>query len=129
MKRKFSTSWKSSKKPRKQVKFRKKAPLHTKQKFVSAHLSPELRKKHNKRAIPLRKGDKVKIMNGSKKGKTGKVGNIDLKKSKIYIEGFEVSKIDGTKSNLSFQPSNLMITELILEDKKRIKTEEKKNAH
>ena len=49
MKTKFSSSWIKSKQPRKQRKYRRYAPLHIKQRFVSAHLSKELHKKYNKR--------------------------------------------------------------------------------
>ena len=62
MKQKFSTKWKSSKQPRKQRKYLANAPLHLKKKFISVNLSKELRKKHGKRNVSLRKGDIVKIM-------------------------------------------------------------------
>ena len=62
MRNKFSTAWKASKQPRKQRKYLANAPLHLKKKFVSANLSKELRKKHEKRSLPLRKGDTVKAI-------------------------------------------------------------------
>ncbi len=62
MKKKFSDKWKASKLPRKQRKYLANAPLHIKRKFLSANLSKELRKKHGKRSIPIRKGDTVRIM-------------------------------------------------------------------
>tara|TARA_Y100000310_G_C20100943_1_gene542694 strand:- start:21 stop:407 length:387 start_codon:yes stop_codon:yes gene_type:complete len=121
MKTKFSTSWKASKQTRKQRKYRYNAPLHVKQKLVRAHLSKELIKKYGRRSLGLRKGDKVRVMNGEHKKHEGKVDKISLKKGKVYLEGIEVSKIDGTKTVYPFEPSNLMITELILEDKLRQK--------
>jgi len=121
MKQKFSKTWKSSKQPRKQRKYRHNAPLHIKQKFMRAVLSKELRKKNNKRSFSLRKGDKVKVMRGQFKKHEGKVDRISLKKFKVYIEGVEVSKKDGTKTTYPFDNSNLMITELNLEDKMRRK--------
>jgi large subunit ribosomal protein L24 len=117
----FSKNWKSSKQPRKQRKYRYNAPLHIKNKFMSVHLSKELRAKHHKRNITVRKEDTVKVLRGQFKGKTGKVERVDLKKTKLYITGIEVSKKDGTKSFFPFEPSNLMIIELNLEDKKRVK--------
>ncbi|HLC64948.1 MAG TPA: 50S ribosomal protein L24 [Candidatus Nanoarchaeia archaeon] len=129
MKKKFSVAWKGSSKPKKQVKYRHQAPLHIKHKMVSAHLSGELRKKYGKRSAPLRKGDKVKIMRGNYKKKDGKVLDVNLKRTKVFIEGFQVSKIDGTKSNIPFAPSNLMIVDLNLDDKERKKSiEVKQNA-
>lgn len=115
----FSTSWKSSKQPRKQRKYRAKAPLHIKQKLMGAHLSAELRKKHSKRAVSIRKDDKVKVMRGQFKGHVGKVDRVDMKRERVYVRGVEISKKDGTKAFLPVHPSNLMITELNLSDKKR----------
>jgi large subunit ribosomal protein L24 len=62
MKTDFSKSWKSSKQPRKQRKYLYNMDLHNVKKLMSAHLSKELMKKYGKRNIPIRKGDKVKIM-------------------------------------------------------------------
>jgi len=133
MKKEFSTSWKSSKQPKKQRKYLANAPLHLKKKFVSVNLSKELRKKYGKRNIPVRKGDTVKVMRGKFKKKQGKVMSVELKSSKISIEGIQIKKQDGSKVNVKLQPSNLQIIELNLEDRKRkirkeIKTEKKKET-
>ena len=117
----FSNAWKSSKKPRKQRKFRLNAPLHIKQKFVRAHISKDLRKKYGKRSISLRKGDKVKIMRGQFEKHEGKVEKVDLKKTRIFVNGVELTKKDGTKKLLALHPSNIMVTELNLDDKLRQK--------
>jgi len=129
MKQKFSKHWKASSQPRKQRKYRANAPLHLKKKFVSVNLSKELRKKHEKRNIPVRKGDIVKIMRGKFKGKQGKVTVVKLNISKVIIEGIQVKKQDGSKADLKLQPSNLQIIELNLEDRKRkIKKENKEKT-
>ena len=119
MKSKFSKTWKSSKQPRKQRKYRYNAPLHIRGKFFNAHLSPELRKKYNFRSLRLKTGDKVKIMRGQHKGKEEKVIEIDLKKSKVYLDKIIVTRIDGNTAKIPFNTSNLMITDLDLSDKKR----------
>lgn len=119
MKQKFSASWTGSKQPRKQRKYVANAPLHLRRKMVSVTLSKDLRKKHDKRNFPVRKGDSVSIMRGEFKGKTGKIENVDLKKLRVEVEGIYRTKKDGSKTNVYFAPSNLMIKELILEDKKR----------
>ncbi|MBW2978136.1 50S ribosomal protein L24 [Candidatus Woesearchaeota archaeon] len=126
MKTKFSRTWKSSKQPRKQRKYRYNAPLNIKTKFMASHLSKELRQKYNRRSLSVRKGDKVQVMRGQFKKKTGKIARSDLKKSKVYIEGIEIIKKDGTKTLYPINPSNLMILELNLDDKKRIKTVKRK---
>jgi len=121
MKIKFSKTWKKSKQPRKQRKYRYNAPLNIKNKFISAHLSKELRQKYKRRALSVKKGDKVQIMRGQFKKKIGKISKVDLKKSRIYVEGIETSKKDGTKTSYPINPSNLMILEINLDDKKRAK--------
>lgn len=121
MKQKFSRKWKRSKQPRKKRKYKARAPLHLKYKMLGAHLSKELKKKYSKRAITLRKGDIVKIVRGMFRKKQGKVSAINTKKGIAYIEGIQRTRRDGTKINVPFNPSNLIITELNLEDKKRIK--------
>jgi len=120
MKQKFTISWKSSRQKRKQKKYRINAPLHIRHKLMASNLSKELRKKYNRRAFPIRKGDKVRIMRGKLAGKEGKVNRIDLKKLRISVEGLQIQKKDGTKVNVYFNPSKVQIQELALEDKERI---------
>jgi large subunit ribosomal protein L24 len=126
MKSTFSISWKSSKQPRKQRKYVFNAPHHIKKKLVSTNLSKELREKHNKRNVPIRKGDKVKILRGQFKGKTGEITKVDLKNLKVNIEKIELLKKDGNRVAYPIRPSNLMIIELKLDDKKRKKLLERK---
>jgi len=129
MKQKFSTKWKASKQPRKQRKFIARAPLHIKRKLLSVNLSKELRKKQGKRNVVARKGDIVKIMRGKFKKKQGKIIEIKTKLGKIYIEGIQAKKMDGSKTNVPLKASNLQIIELNVNDKKRklkIKKETKK---
>lgn len=121
MKQKFSKKWKSSKQPRKQRKYRYNAPLHIKHKFLAAHLSKELIKKYSRRSLPVRKGDKVKIVRGRFKKHMGKIERVFTKKSQVYIENIQDLKKDGSKVFVSIHPSNLIITELNLEDKERQK--------
>ena len=140
MKQKFSVSWTGSKQPRKQRKFRANAPLHLRRKMISVSLSKNLREKHDKRNFPVRKGDNVSIMRGEFKGKSGKIEGVNMKKMKVVIDGIYRTKKDGSKVAVMFEPSNLQIKELVLEDKKRkvslerkasvkkIKTENKKET-
>ena len=61
-------------------------------------------------------------MTGKFRKKTGKIISVDTKRSRIAVEGVTVKKQDGSKENVKFHPSNLQITELNTEDKKRMKT-------
>lgn len=119
MKTTWSSSWKASKQPRKQRKYVYNAPYHIKHKFLGSHVSKELKTKYNKRTVPVRKGDKIKVMRGTHKGKTGTVERVSVKKTMVYVTGIENTKKDGSKTLIPLKPSNLMITELNLNDKKR----------
>jgi large subunit ribosomal protein L24 len=115
----WSKNWKASKQPRKQRKYVYKAPLHVKQKLLGVHLCKELREKYKTRSIEVKKGDKVKILRGNHKGKSGKIAKVRITNQKVYIEGVENIRKDGNKALIAFRPSNLMITELDLNDKIR----------
>jgi large subunit ribosomal protein L24 len=121
MKTKFSLSWLRSKQPRKQRKFRFNAPIHIKRKFVSVHLSKELRQKHGCRSIPVRVGDKVKLLRGQFKGTMANVELVDLKKTRIHVKGAEHKKSEGRTSPYPIHPSNAMIITLKMDDEMRKK--------
>jgi len=110
-----------SKKPRKQRKFLYNAPLHLRRKMISAHLSKELREKYERRSMPLRKGDEVKVMRGEFKGTVGKVVKIDTKKYKVYVDSVKKKRSVGTEYLVPISPSNLMILKLNLDDKYRMR--------
>src|SRR3989338_4491276 len=124
----FSSVWKSSTKPAKQRKYRFKAPLHIRGRFLNAHLSKELRQKYHARAARVRLNDRVRIMRGQFKRQEGKIEEVDLKKSVIYVSKIEHTKRDGTKARYPLQPSNVMIVELNTDDKRRFEAKEKPTA-
>jgi large subunit ribosomal protein L24 len=126
MKKFWSKEWKSSTQPRKQRKYRYNAPLHIKRKFLSAHLSKELKKKYGKKSFPVRKGDEVEVMRGSHKKKKGRINRVDVQNSKVYVDGITTKKVEGTDIATAVDPSNLMITDLDLKDKKRIEALKRK---
>jgi len=120
MKKEWSKQWVSSKQPRKQRKYRAKAPLHIRRKMISAHLSKELAKEHKKRSFPIRKGDKVKVLRGAFKGTIGEIEKVDRKKLKLHIKGVEKKKREGTaQTKIPIDPSNVIILSLNLSDKRR----------
>jgi large subunit ribosomal protein L24 len=114
----YSPAWKASSQRRKQRKYQKNAPLHIKQKFMAAHLSKDLQKKYNRRSITVRKDYKVKIMRGQFKKQTGKIMDVLIRKNKVYVEGIQHIKKDGTKTFYPIHPSNLQVIEMSIDDKK-----------
>ena len=110
-----------SKQPRKQRKALYNAPAHARGKHLSATLSKDLRADLGKRSLPLRTGDKVRVLRGDFKGHEGEVLDVDYGSYKVTIEEVTLSKPDGTAVFLPVDPSNLMIIDANTKDDRRIK--------
>lgn len=128
MKSEFNKSWNSSKQPRKQVKFRANAPNHIKRTFMGSTLDKPLRERYGMRSIEVRKGDEVKVMRGKFSKKQGKVGKVDVKHTRIQIDGLQRAKKGGEKLETWFHPSNVKIIVLDDSDRKRMKNSKKVEA-
>ena len=66
-----------SKQPRKQRKALYNAPAHARGKHLSASLSKDLREQVGKRSLPVRSGDKVRVLRGDFAGHEGEVLTVD----------------------------------------------------
>lgn len=115
----------NTKKPSKQRKRRFESPKHRRQKMVTSLLSPELRDEFGRRSMPLRSGDEVRVMRGDFKGEESKVKDVDLKNLKVTLEDVKSEKVDGTEYNPKLAPSNLMIIDPDIQDRKREKIVER----
>jgi len=122
-----------SKKPRKQRKFKYNAPNHLRRKMISARVDDHLRYPDGDyskiplypRSMPVRKGDKVRVLRGQFRGREGKVTRVSLKKLKIEVEGCVYPKADGTNVPRPIDPSNVMIIQLDMSDRMRQKMVER----
>jgi large subunit ribosomal protein L24 len=113
--------------PRKQRKRLYNAPAHLRHKLMTAPLSPELTKSKGIKALPVRKGDTVRVVRGDHLGFEGKVNRVDLKRYRVFIEGLTREKVDGTNIFISVHPSKVMIKNLKLDDKwRKVVVERKK---
>lgn len=110
-----------SSRPRKQRRFRFNAPMHIRQRYANVHISRELKSKLaiKRRSVQIRRGDTVKVMIGKNRGKSGKVNRVDLKKSRVFIDGIVRRDAKGKEMLTPISPSNLYITDLDLTDKQR----------
>src|SRR2546428_14124975 len=105
----------TSTKPRTQRKRAANAPLHTKRIMASSHLAPEIRDKskvHLPRALPVRKGDTVRIMRGGFRGKEGKVVSVDRVHSTAVIEGITIEKVDEKKVARPLDAANRLVVRM-----------------
>ena len=88
------------------------APLHTKRILTSSHLAPEVHDKAKgrlPRALPVRKGDTVRIMRGGFRGREGKVVSVDRVHGTVVVEAITIEKVDEKKVPRPVHASNLMI--------------------
>ena len=115
-------------KPNKQRKRLYQAPVTERYRRFSAPLSSKLKESHGTNSVPVRKGDTVMIMRGDRKGSEGKVTQINRKNYRIFVEGADREKVDGTKISVPIHPSKVMITRLNLDDKWRKKIMERKGV-
>jgi large subunit ribosomal protein L24 len=115
-------------KPGKQRKKLYQASLSECYRRFSAPLSSKLKESHNTSSVPVRSGDTVTIMRGDRRGSEGKVQRIDRRNYRIFVEGVNREKVDGTKILIPIHPSKVMITRLNLNDKRRKKIMERKSV-
>jgi large subunit ribosomal protein L24 len=122
----FSKFWNTSKNPKKQRKYRANAPIHIKGKYLTVHLDSKKKKKYFCRNLRVRIGDKVKILRGNFKGQEVKVDSLNVNKAKVYSSKITITKKDNSTTQIPLEPSNLLLVNLNLEDKKRLKILERK---
>jgi len=115
-----------SKQPRKQHLVLYTAPLHRRHRFLSASLSRELRGKYKTRSLPVRKGDKVRIIQGDFKKHEGDVLEVNTKRRRIQVQGATTTKVDGTQVTRLLSPSNVVLIKLV-SDKERDKVLERRS--
>lgn len=108
-----------SKQPDKQRTRQRRAPLHEKQRQVRAHLSEDLREEYGQRSVRVNEGDTVEVQRGDFAGETGDVVNVDLRSTDIHVEDVTLETADGEEVPRPLDASNLVVTDLNLEDDRR----------
>ena len=94
---------------------------------MSCHLVKALRDQHKIRALPIKRGDEVKILKGKAKGKSGKVVQVYRKRNVIYVDKVNREKQNGQTVFLPIKPCYCVIEKLLI-NKDRTKTIEKRAA-
>ncbi len=97
-----------------------KATFQTKNKQLGSALSKDLHKKYGKSSVRVIEGDSVKILRGEFKGVDGKIAKVSTQKSSVAIEGVKKEKTKGDKFDVYIHTSNLVVTSLNGEDKRRM---------
>ena len=92
---------------------------HQLDKMLGAALAEELREQYKKRTVRIVKGDSVMVVRGEYKGRGGKVEEVDTERGTLHIEGMQREKIRGGQVKVPIHSSNVKITALNLQDKRR----------
>jgi large subunit ribosomal protein L24 len=87
--------------------------------MLSAHLSDELTGRYQSKHVPLRTGDRVRVMRGEFAGLEGKVERMDYATGRIFVEGMTREKAAGVSSKFPVHSSKVLIMNLNLSDKWR----------
>ncbi|MFW6382909.1 MAG: 50S ribosomal protein L24 [Haloferacaceae archaeon] len=105
--------------PRKQRKQTENAPLHERQRQVRAPLSEDLREEYGRRNVRVNAGDTVEVTRGDFAGEEGEVLDVDLRDTRITVEGVTLEKTDGEEVPRPLPASNVRVIDLDLEDDRR----------
>lgn len=108
-----------SEQPHKQRTARREAPLHERQDQVRAHLSEELREEFGRRSVRVNAGDVVRVTRGDHAGEEGEVTAVDLSDTVVHVEDVTVETGDGEEVPRPLDASNLLVTDLDLDDERR----------
>jgi ribosomal protein uL24 len=102
--------------PRRQRKALYTAPTSERRIRMTVPLSRELRARFHRRAIPLRKGDTVRVLSGSFEGREERVAKVDRRGYTVTLDNVTLKTADEKMKPLSLGVGHLVITRLNLSD-------------
>jgi large subunit ribosomal protein L24 len=92
---------------------------HIRDSSIAAHLSDNLHQQYNTRSLRVIKGDTVRVMRGEYNGIEGKIESVNTMTGTLAIEGIQREKVRGGNVKVRIHSSNVLITNLNLNDKYR----------
>lgn len=96
------------------------APSHIRYKIMSAPLSKDLRKKFSIRSMPIHKDDEVMVVRGHFRGsQTAKVVQVYRSKYVVHLDRVTREKANGMTVHVGIHPSNLVITKLKIDSRRK----------
>ncbi|ORD99790.1 RL26 [Hepatospora eriocheir] len=105
------------------------ADQQTRRILMSSRLSDELRQTYGFKSFPIHKGDTVDVKAGKYKGKTGKVILVSRKSMRVKIDSCTINKCTGGVANMPIHPSNLVITDLSIDEKRQAALDKRKEVY
>ena len=92
------------------------ATMATRNKQLGSPLSKDLQKRYGKRSMRVVLGDTVKVMRGEYRGVDGKISKVSIANNSVAIEGVKKEKSKGEKFDVLIRSTNVVITNLNLDD-------------
>src|ERR671914_2020972 len=92
---------------------------HRRDASISAPLDNNLRQQYKLRSYRVIKGDTVRVMRGEYSGIEGKVESVSTSRGTLAIEGIQREKVRGGNVKVKIHASNVAISNLNLDDKRR----------
>jgi large subunit ribosomal protein L24 len=102
--------------PRRQRRALYEASTFERRRRMTVLLSRELRARFHRRSVPLRKGDTVRVLGGSYKGREERVAKIDRRGYAVTLDNVTLKTADEKMKPLGLRPGHLVITRLNLSD-------------
>lgn len=102
--------------PRRQRRARFTADRFERRRRMTVLLSRELRRRFHRRSVPVHKGDTVRVLGGSYKGREERVARVDRRGYTITLDNVTLKAADEKMKPLGLRPSHLVITKLNLAD-------------
>jgi large subunit ribosomal protein L24 len=108
--------------PRRQRKAVYEASTFERRILMTVPLSRELRRRFQRRSVPLRKGDTVRVMSGSYVGREERVAKIDRRGYSVTLDNVTLKTGEAKLKPLAIKTSHLVLTKLNLADAWRRRT-------
>ncbi|MCI4322067.1 MAG: 50S ribosomal protein L24 [Thermoplasmata archaeon] len=83
---------------------------------MAVPLSRELRTRYGRRSLPVRKGDTVRVLSGSYRGREERVAKVDRRSYSLTLDNVTGKTADAKLKPLAIRPSHLVLTRLNLSD-------------
>ena len=106
----------SSSSPRRQRRALYNADTSERRRRMTAPLSRELKSRFHRRALPVRKGDTVRVLSGSFVGREERVAKINRRGYAVTLDNVTLKTAEDKLKPLSIRTSHLVITHLNLSD-------------
>jgi large subunit ribosomal protein L24 len=102
--------------PRRQRKALYTAHTFERRRRMTVPLSRELRGRFHARSVPVRKGDTVRVLSGSFRGREERVAKVDRRSYSVILDNVTVKTGEEKLKPLPIRTSHLVITRLNLSD-------------